>query len=43
MAKRAGGTVVTPEAGDLGAAVIDSYLSSRRNGAFGGWGRDEAW
>jgi uncharacterized protein with von Willebrand factor type A (vWA) domain len=43
MAKRVGGTVVTPETGDLGAAVIDSYLSSRRNGAFGGWGRDEAW
>jgi len=43
IAKRAGGTVVTPEADDLGAAVIDSYLSSRRNGAFGGWGRDEDW
>ncbi|KRD41359.1 hypothetical protein ASE38_17280 [Cellulomonas sp. Root930] len=43
MAKRAGGTVVAPETDDLGAAVIDSYLSSRRNGAFGGWGRDEEW
>lgn len=43
MAKRAGGTVVTPETDDLGAAVIGSYLSSRRNGAFGGWGRDEEW
>ncbi|WP_421732966.1 vWA domain-containing protein [Cellulomonas sp.] len=43
MAKRAGGTVVTPETDDLGAAVIDSYLSSRRNGAFGGWGRDDEW
>jgi uncharacterized protein with von Willebrand factor type A (vWA) domain len=43
MAKRAGGTVVNPEEGDLGAAVIGSYLSSRRNGAFGGWGRDEEW
>ncbi|HWJ85186.1 MAG TPA: VWA domain-containing protein [Cellulomonas sp.] len=42
IAKRAGGTVVTPEAGDdLGAAVIGSYLSARRNGAFGGWGRDD--
>ncbi|KQT01239.1 vWA domain-containing protein [Cellulomonas sp. Leaf395] len=43
MAKRAGGTVVTPESDDLGAAVIDSYLSSRRSGAFGGWGRDDEW
>lgn len=44
MAKRAGGTVVTPEADDdLGAAVIGSYLSSRRSGAFGGWGRDDEW
>lgn len=44
MAKRAGGTVVTPEADDdLGAAVLGSYLSSRRNGAFGGWGRDDDW
>ena len=41
MAKRAGGTVVAPETDDLGAAVIGSYLGSRRNGAFGGWGRDE--
>ncbi|WP_315093536.1 VWA domain-containing protein [uncultured Cellulomonas sp.] len=43
MAKRAGGTVVAPETDDLGAAVLGSYLSSRRNGAFGGWGRDEEW
>ena len=43
MARRAGGDVVTPESDDLGAAVIDSYLSSRRNGAFGGWGRDDEW
>ncbi len=43
MARRAGGTVVAPEADDLGAAVIGSYLSSRRNGAFGGWGRDDDW
>jgi uncharacterized protein with von Willebrand factor type A (vWA) domain len=43
MARRAGGTVVAPETDDLGAAVIGSYLSARRNGAFGGWGRDEEW
>nr|WP_208289391.1 VWA domain-containing protein [Cellulomonas fengjieae]MBO3084724.1 VWA domain-containing protein [Cellulomonas fengjieae]QVI66954.1 VWA domain-containing protein [Cellulomonas fengjieae] len=43
MARRAGGTVVAPETDDLGAAVIGSYLSSRRNGAFGGWGRDDPW
>jgi len=42
LARRAGGTVVTPETDDLGAAVIDSYLSARRS-AFGGWGRDEEW
>ncbi|WP_456788324.1 vWA domain-containing protein [Cellulomonas sp. P5_C5] len=40
MARRAGGTVVTPESDDLGAAVIGSYLNARRNG---GWGRDEEW
>lgn len=40
MAKRAGGTVVTPETDDLGAAVIGSYLNARRHG---GWGRDEEW
>lgn len=43
MARRAGGSVVTPESDDLGAAVIGSYLGSRRNGAFGGWGRGEDW
>jgi len=43
MAKRADGTVVAPETDDLGAAVIGSYLGSRRNGAFGGWGRDDEW
>ena len=43
MARRAGGTVVAPEADDLGAAVLGSYLGSRRNGAFGGWGRDDDW
>ena len=41
MARRAGGAVITPETDDLGAAVIGSYLSSRRNGAFGGWGSDQ--
>jgi uncharacterized protein with von Willebrand factor type A (vWA) domain len=29
MAKRAGGKVVAPELGDLGAAVVGSYLGSR--------------
>ncbi|WP_028047579.1 VWA domain-containing protein [Cellulomonas sp. URHE0023] len=43
MARRAGGQVVTPESDELGAAVIGSYLGSRRSGAFGGWGRDEEW
>jgi uncharacterized protein with von Willebrand factor type A (vWA) domain len=33
MARRAGGTVVAPELDDLGAAVVGSYLGSRR----GGW------
>ncbi len=41
MARRAGGTVVAPEADDLSAAVIGSYLDSRRNGAFGAWGADD--
>jgi uncharacterized protein with von Willebrand factor type A (vWA) domain len=38
MAKRVGGTVVAPEADDLGAAAVGSYLGSRRGGgaAFGG-------
>jgi hypothetical protein len=39
MAKRVGGTVVAPEADDLGAAVVGSYLGSRRgDGGFGGFG-----
>ena len=41
MARRVGGTVVAPEVDDLSAAVIGSYLGSRRNGAFGAWGWDE--
>jgi uncharacterized protein with von Willebrand factor type A (vWA) domain len=36
LAKRVDGTVVAPEADDLGAAVVGSYLGSRR--AFGGLG-----
>ena len=40
MAKRVGGTVVAPELDDLGAAVVSSYLGSRRGaggaGASGG-------
>ncbi|WP_066522659.1 vWA domain-containing protein [Curtobacterium ammoniigenes] len=41
MAKRVDGTVVAPESDDLGAAVVGSYLGSRRWGsAFGGAG---AW
>lgn len=39
MAKRVGGNVVAPEADDLGAAVVGSYLGSRRgDGVFGGFG-----
>ncbi len=41
MAKRAGGKVVAPELGDLGAAVVGSYLGSRSAGSeFGGSYRD---
>jgi uncharacterized protein with von Willebrand factor type A (vWA) domain len=32
MARRVGGSVVAPEADDLGAAVVSSYLGSRRGG-----------
>jgi uncharacterized protein with von Willebrand factor type A (vWA) domain len=43
MAKRVGGSVTAPEADDLGAAVVDSYLGSRRGdggaaGLFSRWG-----
>ncbi len=40
MAHRVGGNVVAPEADDLGAAVVDSYLGSRRDegGPFSRWG-----
>jgi uncharacterized protein with von Willebrand factor type A (vWA) domain len=41
MARRAGGTVVAPELDDLGAAVVSSYLGSRRpNGPAGASGGD---
>ncbi len=41
MARRAGGTVVAPELGDLGAAVVGSYLGSRSpESAFGSSYRD---
>ncbi|WP_377640512.1 VWA domain-containing protein [Oryzobacter terrae] len=41
MAKRAGGKVVAPELGDLGAAVVGSYLGSRSAGSeYGGSYRD---
>jgi uncharacterized protein with von Willebrand factor type A (vWA) domain len=41
MARRAGGTVVAPELDDLGAAVVASYLGSRRpNGSTGASGGD---
>ncbi|MES2092542.1 MAG: VWA domain-containing protein [Actinomycetota bacterium] len=36
MAKRVGGTVVAPELDDLGAAVVSSYLGSRRGAGGGG-------
>ncbi len=38
MARRVDGSVVAPEAGDLGAAVVGSYLGSRRGGRVGGGG-----
>lgn len=38
MARRVDGSVVAPEAGDLGAAVVGSYLGSRRGGRPGSGG-----
>lgn len=38
MARRVDGSVVAPEAGDLGAAVVGSYLGSRRGGRSGAGG-----
>lgn len=40
MARRVDGTVVAPEADDLSAAVIGSYLGSRADGPAGRWGDD---
>ncbi len=40
MAKRVGGTVVAPELDDLGAAVVNSYLGSRRGAGDSGGGID---
>jgi uncharacterized protein with von Willebrand factor type A (vWA) domain len=41
MAKRVGGSVTAPESDDLGAAVVGSYLGSRRGwGGSGGTGGD---
>lgn len=36
MARRVDGSVIAPEEGDLGAAVVGSYLGSRRGGRAGG-------
>ncbi|WP_370291056.1 VWA domain-containing protein [Nocardioides sp.] len=38
MARRVDGSVIAPEAGDLGAAVVGSYLGSRRGGRPGAGG-----
>lgn len=38
MARKVGGSVVAPELEDLGVAVVESYLGSRRGGGFGGGG-----
>jgi uncharacterized protein with von Willebrand factor type A (vWA) domain len=38
MARRVDGSVVAPESGDLGAAVVGSYLGSRRGGRTPGGG-----
>ncbi|TNM37325.1 VWA domain-containing protein [Nocardioides albidus] len=38
MARRVDGSVIAPESGDLGAAVVGSYLGSRRGGTPGGGG-----
>lgn len=40
MARRVGGTVVSPELGDLGAAVVGSYLGSRSHASEYGSYRD---
>lgn len=38
MARRVDGSVIAPESGDLGAAVVGSYLGSRRGGRPSGGG-----
>ncbi len=38
MARKVGGSVVAPELDDLGVAVVESYLGSRRGGDVGGMG-----
>ena len=43
MAKRVGGSVVAPEADDLGAAVVGSYLGSRQGGTDFGSGGGESF
>ncbi|MGQ2913348.1 VWA domain-containing protein [Aeromicrobium sp.] len=40
MARKVDGTVVAPELDDLGVAVVESYLGSRRGGGGGGAGFD---
>jgi uncharacterized protein with von Willebrand factor type A (vWA) domain len=39
MARRIGGRVVAPDAGDLGAAVLQEYLRTHSQGPYGeaGW------
>ncbi|HEY2643849.1 MAG TPA: VWA domain-containing protein [Galbitalea sp.] len=41
LARRVGGTVVAPELDDLGAAVVSSYLGSRRGGRGPGPGGED--
>ncbi|WP_066043189.1 vWA domain-containing protein [Herbiconiux solani] len=43
MARRVGGSVVAPEADDLSAAVVDSYLRSSRPGQNNGQGTAGIW
>jgi len=43
MARRVDGRVVAPELDDLGAAVVGSYLGSRRPGTGGGYGGYGDW
>jgi uncharacterized protein with von Willebrand factor type A (vWA) domain len=43
MARRVDGRVVAPELDDLGAAVVGSYLGSRRGGGPAGGGYGDLW